>query len=213
MLRKFFTTALVSLLLAAVMSLDCFSARVSGQQQKIPQDPIQFIDASTGKLIPELLLIPRYSSFKGVSTMLGEGPQSGSYHDYLARPFVYRSRTPFILKRPKTVGLPLLPFVFIGKGRSIWGVFVFAPGYRPQGFTDLWSRGPERKIPLTPISSDEELRRWEEVFSPLEGGAARIAQDCSFWQLPESCALEIHFTKKERELVRSFLRQAGKGTQ
>lgn len=211
MLRRVLTVAAAGLLLLAGASLDGLCARGLAQQKKIPREPVQFVDASTGRPVPELLLIPRYSSFKGVSTMLGEGPGRGTERDYLAKPFVYRAGAPFILKRPKSRGLLLGPFAFIGKGRSVWGVLVFAHGYRPRWFVNLWSEGAERKLQLTPISGDEEARRLREVFGPLEHGATHIRDDCGFWQLAAPCALEIHFDDKERELVRSFLRRGEGG--
>src|SRR3954471_19582673 len=149
------------------MSLDCFSDNARAQQSKIPKEPLQAIDASTGKLISELLAIPRYSSFKGISTMLGEGPERGTNRDYLAKPFVYRTGNPFILKLPKSTGLPLGPFAFIGKGRSLYGVLLVAQGYRPLWFTGLWSVGSERNLQLTPISDNEWSLLIEKKLSPL----------------------------------------------
>jgi hypothetical protein len=91
---------------------------VSGkaQQRKIPGEPLQIVDAFTGKLIPEVLLLPRYSSFKGTSTLLGEGPGCGSNHVYLAKPFVYRPGDPFMLKLPKSAGFQLLGLLLLERG-------------------------------------------------------------------------------------------------
>jgi hypothetical protein len=196
---------LIGLLTAT--SLSGFPDAVRAQQSKIPKEPLQVVDASTGKLIPELLLIPRYSSFKGTSTLLGEGPGRGSNRNYLAKPFVYRTRTPFVLKRPKSTGFSLPGLLFMGKGRSIEGVLLIAPGYRPLWFTSLWSVGSERKLPLTPISNNEWSLLLEKTLSPLEKGVPRIEDNCSFWDIPAPCSLEIHYNKKERELVHSFLQQ------
>lgn len=109
-------------------SLSSLCAPVMAQQRKIPKEPLQVVDASTGKLIPELLLLPRYSTFTGTSTLLGEGPGRGSYRDYLAKPFVYHTGDPFILRLPKSKGFVLPGFLFIGKGRTLEGVLVVAPG-------------------------------------------------------------------------------------
>jgi hypothetical protein len=175
-LRRILATGLVSLLLLTVLSLDVFSVRGRAQQKKIPRQPVQFVDAVTGKPIPE----------------------------------VYRAGTPFILKLPKSRGLLLGPFAFIGKGRSLWGVLVFARGYRPQWFINLWA--DDRKLQLTPVSGDDEAVLIGELLSPLGQGVPHTRDECSFWQLPAECKLEIHFDKKERELVRSFLQQSGGGT-
>ena len=192
-------------LLRTILLIGLLAASVMGQQKSIPKEPLQVVDASTGQLIPELLLVPRYGSGKGISTLLGEGPSWGVGHDYLAKPFIYRSGTPFILKRPKSIGLAV-PYLFaIGKGRSLYGVLLVARGYQPRWFTSLSSVGSERKIKLTPVSDDEWSSLLEKTLSCLED-VTLIKDDCSFWDVPTPCSLEIHYNKKERELVRAFLR-------
>lgn len=208
MLRKKFGIALVGLL--TLMSIDCLSDCARAQQRKIPKEPLQVRDASTGRLIPELLLIPRYSSFTGTSTLFGEGPGRGTDRDYLAKPFIYRTGTPFILKLPKSVGIGLPGLLFMGKGRSMQGVLMVARGYRPLWLTDLWSVGADRQLQLTPLSDAEWSRLLTGTLGPLQQDASRISSDCSFWDVPTPCSLEIHYSRKERELVRSFLRR-GKG--
>lgn len=140
--------------------------------------------------------------------MLGEGPQHGKHSDYLAKPFVYRAGESFKIKLPKSRGLPLLPFIFIGKGRSLEGTFIFAQGYRPQSFTALWSLGDKRELCLTPISNAESLIVLDEYLAPLERGAADIKNNCGFWDLPAPCALALDFNDTEYQLVRSYLQQA-----
>jgi hypothetical protein len=205
--RTISTIVLIGLL--PVVSLSGLSNSAMAQQSKIPREALQVVDASTGKLIPELLLIPRYSSFKGTSTLLGEGPGRGSDRDYLAKPFVYRSGTPFILKLPKSTGFGLPGLLFMGKGRSIQGVLLIAPGYRPLWFTSLWSVGSKRRLQLTPISGNEWSMLLEKTLSRLVKDVPRIEGNCSFWDIPAPCSLEIHYNKKERELVRSFLHKTG----
>jgi len=192
----------------AVISVSGPSASVMAQQKKIPEDPLYVVDASTRKAIPEVLLLPRYSRFKGVSTMLGEGPGDGSYLDYLAKPFVYRPGERFKLKLPKSTGFGLPGLLFMGKGRSLDGVFLVAPGYRPLWFANLWSPGSARQLQLTPISNNEWSLLLDNKMSHFEKDVTRIENDCSFWDLPSPCSLEIHYNKKERALVRAFLRQA-----
>lgn len=203
MLRTIYAIVLIGI----VMSLSGLTNFVKAQQSKIPKEPLQVIDASTGKPIPELLLIPRYSLFKGTSTLLGEGPGRGTDRNYLAKPFAYHTGTPFILKLPKSTGFGLPGLLFMGKGRSLDEVLVVAPGYRPLWFSSLWSVGSERKLQLTPISDNEWSQLLEKMLSPLEKDVALISDNCSFWDIPAPCSLKIHYNKKERELVRSFLRQ------
>jgi len=191
----------------AVMSVGGPSAAVMAQQKKLPEDPLYVVDASTEKSIPEVLLLPRYSRFKGVSTLLGEGPGDGSYRDYLAKPFVYRPGERFKLKLPKSTGFLIPGLLFMGKGRSLDGVFLIAPGYRPLWFANLWSPGSARKLQLAPIPEKEWSSLLDTKFSHFEKDVTRIEKDCSFWDLPAPCSLAIHYNKKERALVRSFLRK------
>jgi hypothetical protein len=69
----------------------------------------------------------------------------------------------------------------------------------------LWSVGSERKVQLTPISRNEWSLLLEKKLGHFEKDITRIESDCSFWDLPSPCSLEIHYNKKERTVVRSFL--------
>ena len=198
---------IVLLVLFAWLPLDGSLVSVKAQQHTIPRQPLEIVDGSTGQVVPELLLLPRYSSFKGTSTLLGEGPGVGTNGNYLAKPFIYRASTPFKLKLPKSAGIGLPGLLFIGKGRSIEGVLVVAPGYRPVWFTNLWSVDPERKLQLTPITEREWSKLLTTDFDQLAEGVLRIESDCSFWDMPSPCSLEIHYNKNERKLVRDFLKQ------
>ena len=201
------TSRVVLIGLLALMILSGSSTYVVAQQQEIPKDPLQVVDVSTGKMIPEVLVLPRHSRFKGVSTMLGHGPGTGTYVDYLAKPFVYRPGDRFRLKLPKSTGLALVGLLFVGKGRSLEGVLLVAPGYRPLWFIDLWKVGLERKVKLRPISDDEWSLLLDNKLSHFEKDVTRIEDDCYFWDLPSPCSLDIHYNKKERALVRSFLQR------
>lgn len=186
--------------------MDCFSEPIGAQQRKIPREPFQIVDASTGNPIPKFLVIPRYSTFQGISTMLGEGPGSGTYSNYLDKPFVYRAGESFIIKRPKSTGVNT-GFLFVGKGRTLNGILIIAPKYRPLWISDLWSTGDKRKLQLTAISDDEWSSLLEKKLYPLTKNAFLICEDdYRFWDLPEKqCKLEIYYSEKEREIVRSFL--------
>ena len=179
---------------------------------KVPREPFQVVDAATGKPLPEILVIPRYSSWMGMG-IVPEGPARGIVRNYLDGPFVYRTGEPFILKKqPKAFpSVPLL-FVFVGKVRDIDGILVIAPGYRPLWTEDLWwyprYPGYERKLQLTPISGNEWLLVLEKQLSTFVKGASRVNENCRIWNLPEKCTLKIDYDKNERELVRSFLQQA-----
>lgn len=200
------TTRVMLLVCFVVISVSGPSAAVMGQQKKIAEEPLYVVDASTDKSIPEVLVLPRHSRFKGVSTMLGEGPGGGTYTDYLAKPFVYRPGERFKVKLPKSTGFSIPGLLFMGKGRSLDGVFLIAPGYRPLWFDKWWSPGDARKLKLTPIPDNDWSSLLDNKLGHFEKDVTRIENDCAFWSLPSPCSLGIHYNKKERALVRSFLR-------
>src|SRR5688500_19214278 len=106
-MKSFNAAFLISI--AAIIFLFC--SICNAQPQKIPKEPFQFVDSITEKTISEVLVIPRYSSHEGFTTMSGEGPEYLiNERDYVDKPFIYRSEEPFILKRPKPAGINLLFF-------------------------------------------------------------------------------------------------------
>lgn len=217
MLKKIFTKLFLGLLLLAVVSFNNFSNRTLAQQKKIFKEPFKVVDASTGKPITEILVLPRYSTFQGISTMLGEGPGSGTYRNYLDKPFLYRTGEPFILKLPKSTGVNA-GLLFAGKGRSLSGIIIIAPKYRPIWFDDLWrtrdiwNTRNIRDLQLTPLSDNEWSSLLEKELSPFVKGASHINDNCQLWDLPEKCSLEIYYDEKERRLVQSFFQQSKVGT-
>lgn len=199
-------------LILSLLFLQIFSSFCLAQQRKILKEPFQIVDASTGKPISEILVIPRYSTFQGVSTMLGEGPSNGTYHNYLDKPFVYRTGEPFILKLPKSSGVNT-GLVFAGKGRNLNGILIVAPKYRPIWFDnlwqtrDIWNTRNIRDLQLSPLTDNEWSTLLEKELSLFVKDAPRTNYNCRFWDLPEKCSLEIYFDEKERELVRLFLQR------
>jgi hypothetical protein len=212
LLKKVSPTLIVCALLLTFLSLGDFPERTAAQHTKVPQEPFQIVDASTGKAIPEVLVIPLYSSYKGVF-IPPEGPSKAAVRSYLDNPFVYRTGEPFVVKQPRVfTGLPLI-FVFIGESKDLNGILVIAPGYLPLWTEDLWwYPGHERRLKLTPISDREWSLLLEKELSPFLKGASRIKDSCQLWSLPERCNLKVQYDKKERELVRSYLQRAAKET-
>ena len=208
MFRKVSRMALVCLLVITGAGLDRFSERASAQHKKVPKEPFQIVDASTGKTIPEVLVIPLYSSYKGVF-IAPEGPSRAIVHDYLDNPFVYRSGEPFNIKQPRVfTGLPLL-FVFVGEGKDLGGILVIGKGYRPL-WTDYlwccpWDPKYKRELQLSPISESQWSKLLEKELGPLLKNDSTIRDNCEMWDLKQPCDLDIRYNKKERELVRSFL--------
>jgi len=190
-----------------------FSPEVLAQQKKIPKNPFRFSDAVTGKPIPEVLVLPRYSSAKGIF-IAPEGPAKATYRNYLDKPFLYRTEDPFILKTPKFCGLPLFQ-VFIGKARGIEGILIVAPRYRPIWFDnlwqtrDIWNTRDIRGLRLTPIPNNEWSLLLEKELNPLAEKSVLSVDDFQFWGLYEAeRSLYIDYNKDERELVKKFLQSA-----
>jgi hypothetical protein len=212
---KIFTIVLVCTLLLTVASLDCLTGRARAQRTKVPEEPFQVVDAYTAKTIPEILVIPLYSSHKGIF-IPPEGPSKATVRFYLDNPFIYRTGEPFKVKQPRFfTGLPLA-LVFIGEGRDLKGILVIAPGYRPLWTDDLWwypgNPSYERKLWLTPVSDNAWSLLLEEELNPFLKSAYRINDNCRMWNLPERCNLKVKYDRKERKLVRSFLQRAEKET-
>jgi hypothetical protein len=208
--RKVSTTALACTLILTLVNLESFLKPARAQHIKVPKEPFQVLDASTGKTVSEVLVIPLYSSYKGVF-IAPEGPSKATVHIYLDSPFVYHAGEPFVIKQPRVfTGLPLI-LIFIGEGNDLDGILVIAPGYRPLWTEDLWwYPGLERMLQLNPIPDREWSLLLERELSPFLKGASRINDNCQMWDLPERCNLKVRYSKKERELVRSFLQHAPK---
>jgi hypothetical protein len=206
-----FKTTMKLIKLIPILSLIAisFSSDVLAQQKKIPKNPFRFSDAVTGKPIPEVLVLPRYSSAKGIF-IAPEGPAKATYRNYLAKPFLYRNETPFKLKTPKFVGLPLLP-VFIGKAGGIEGILIVAPGYRPIWFDNLWqtrdilNTRDIRNLRLTPIPDDQWSLLMEKKLNPLIEESAVSIDDFQFWGLNKAEGLYIGYNNDERALIKKFL--------
>ena len=188
-----------------------FSSGVMAQQSKIPKNPFRFTDAITGKVIPEVLVLPRYSSARGIF-IAPEGPAKATYRNYLDKPFLYRTDTPFILKTPKFYLLPLFPF-FIGKGRSIEGILIVAPKYRPLWLDnlwqtrDIWNTRDMRNLLLDPISDEEWSILLEQDLSPLMDESVLSVDHFQFGGLyGDASRLHVDYNKRERELVKKFLK-------
>lgn len=204
---SYFFTFIFSLLLI----LQCFVVITDAQHKRIPKEPFQIVDASSGKIVPEVLIIPMYYSASGVYT--ASPKTTGAMpvvKQYLKHPFLYKTSEQFLVKKPMFFkGLPLL-FVFIGQFKDIQGVLVIAKGYRPLWTDDLWtetSYNRERKMKLTPISNEEWSSLLKNELNPLVKGDSQITSGCKMWDFPAECALKIDFKKKEKEMVSSFLLQ------
>jgi hypothetical protein len=202
--------------LSAFLSLIAiaFSSGVMAQKKEIPTNPFKFRDAVTGKPIPEVLVLPRYRSAKGIF-VAPEGPAKATHRNYLDGPFVYRTGAQFILKASEMRGLLLYP-VFIGEGTDIEGIMIVAPRYRPMWFDDLWrtrdiwNTRDIRDLRLPPIPAKEWSALLEKNLNPLTDESVLKVDDFQFWRLYEAepSSLCVDYDKDERQLVRGFLQPA-----
>jgi hypothetical protein len=198
-------------IISVFLILQGFVVITDAQHKKIPKEPFQIVDNSTGKNVSEVLIIPRYYSASGV--LIASPKVTGAIptvHQYLKHPFIYKTSEQFLIKKPMFFkGLPLL-FVFIGQFKDIEGVLVVATGYRPLWTDDLWAEtryNEERKMKLTPISDEEWAMLLKNELNPLMKGDSQITSGCKMWDFPAECAIKVDFKKKEKEMVSSFLLQ------
>ena len=189
-----------------MVGLSAFTESAKGQHTKVPEDPVQFVDAVSGDTISEVLVMPRFSTYKGVF-IAPEGPSRViSSRGYLDSPFLYRAGEPFKVSQPRVfVGLPLL-MVLVGQVNDLDGVLVVGHDYFPLWTDDLWwRRSQQRKLKLTPIPHDRWSLLMKSDLGPLLNNGSRLRGDCELWQIAERCNLKIKYDNKERKLVRSFL--------
>jgi hypothetical protein len=156
----------VCVLLGTTMS--CFPYHGSAGHSPIPTTPVVFVDGKTYEQLDRVLIIPRYSSFRGLSTGAGHGPGGGNYRRYLADPFIYKRGELFEPRLPKSTGIIWGPgWGFTGKGISIDGIAVVARGYRPLWIGDPWGASsrpePISLMPLPPPDADLEVERILEL--------------------------------------------------
>ena len=198
-------TRLIAALMLTTVGLGAAPESAKGQHRKVPEDRVQFVDAVTGAIISEVLVMPRYSLAKGVF-IAPEGPRKAVVSNYLDYPFVYRDGEPFKIKQPlQFVGLPLIQ-VSIGQMKDLDGILVVARDYSPLWTDDLWwPPGQQRKLKLSPIPHERWLLLMKSDLGHVLTKSSRLRENCELWQIGERCDLKIKYDRKERELVRSFL--------
>lgn len=195
---------------ACVASAACGS--LAPKQRPIDEKPIRFVDARTGATIETVLLLPQYSTATGVSTGAGHGPGAMSHSVFLAFPVVYRSGILLQLQLPSSKGL-LLPGVFVGKGLTIKGVTILAPGYAGTWLWELWDRPHGYQMALTPWADGAAAKR-DRLLAQLDGSRIRGAdlddQEREMFNLAPQSSIDVRLSKDERERVRQFILARGR---
>jgi hypothetical protein len=177
-------------------------------QLKVRADTIRFTDASSGGAISGILVIPHYWSSDPPAKRERE-----IYHDYTARPFIYRRGSGFKLPNEKVIGFDWFPGCkFNGEEVSLQGFLVIAPGYQPKWFGVSSAEGLGSDLELTPTSAEELSQLIEDLLDQIENKVIRTPTFCELRYPVASppCILGVHFNKNELEVVRSFLQRAMK---
>jgi hypothetical protein len=187
-----------------------FAFTTAAQQERVPRNPVRVIDAATGQTIPEVLILPVYKSGSGVAVTMPEYKGVEKKHRYLKNPFVYKAGEKLEVKKPPVfVGVPLL-FVAIGKTWEVDGLIVVAKGYAPFFWETLWS-GEDyninviRTVKLKPISEVDWKTFEEENLKPLAVGTEKANIGCKLVAFPDSCPVEVNFSKRMKKTVGKFL--------
>jgi len=172
-------------------------------QLEVRHDPFILLDKQSSQYAGEVLVVPRYSSFQGVASGGGHGPGAGRDRVYLAAPFLYRSGEPFIPEQPNSAGF-VAAGAFLGKGVSLDGVLIVAPGYRPIWLWSLWDKGSSRSITLVPLSREDGARQLHEVSALLHKEFLR-GDERELWSLGGDATIEVRLAPDEIATVDAFL--------
>ena len=200
------TWSLIAALIASsVVSSGCVAFRGHAQLD-VPSEPIQFIDGHSGEIIPDVLVLPRYSSSSGASTGAGHGPGVMDSTVYVAGAFTYRAGDRFQPMQPKSSGVMVGPaWAFLGTGRSIDGVLIVAPGYASRFISDLWTDRPD-KCALAPLPKPDAVAELGDIQRLLDleivNGDGRLR-----WDLGGEHPLYVRLTDSERQLTTQFITQ------
>src|SRR5437867_11319202 len=83
------SSRVLTLLLAMSFALTaCMSVHGPGKLP-VANAPLQLRDAVSGNKVDKCLIIPRYTSSRGMATGAGHGPGAMSHSVFIAHPFIY----------------------------------------------------------------------------------------------------------------------------
>jgi hypothetical protein len=197
--------ALIGLLAGACAG--CFPYYGLGQK-RVPRAPLVLVDAQTGGATDGVLMIPRYSSFSGISTGAGHGPEFSTGSEvFIAHPFLYRQGKNFSPRQTSSAGvITLWPLAFVGSGSTLDGIMVVAPGYKPKWLSDLWPE-EQREIFLNPIVGSAARAELQRISAMIEDKTLSEADKRMFaYASPDP--IYVRLTEREKQLIRSFVSEA-----
>ena len=192
--------------LAICASVVCCGS--AGKAQKpIPEQPVMFVDGVSGEMIPRVLVIPKYGSSTGVASGGGHGPGYMFENAFLAFPFVYEPGLLFRVPQPDSRGIRLGDVFFAGRGLTVEGVVLLAPGYAPRFFWELWDRQNYMKVSLDRRADNEGAARERLRFllaqDRIRGAELSSDEREAFSMAPDSEAV-LRFSEPDRTLIGRF---------
>lgn len=176
-------------------------------QAQLPDGPVYFVDANNGKSVAPVLLVPRYSTFSGITTKMGHGPQKGKNGILLANPFIYCSdEAPFKVKQPLSTAITI-PFFWtsiVHKSIIFNGVDVYAKGYKTGDVWFIKLLNEPRPATFTLESIDEAESK--EQFARISDGLRKKSFEIllTYPSIQEDTILEFDFSKKELKMMEDF---------
>jgi len=185
---------------------------VGPAQRPVDDTPPRFVDARTGTRVEPLLIIPKYGTSTGVSTLGGHGPGRMTAHRFLASPFVYWEGNRFHPSQPDSRGVLVGAALFAGKGATLDGVVVISRGHKALWWWDLWERDRQR-LTLQPIDEATAYRR--RLLALLESDDIRgrdlTNDELNIFSLIADYDLKLRFSAGDRRMIREFLATESKG--
>jgi len=180
------------------------------------------VDARTGKMIREALVVPVYHDVAG--TVVGDEP-SGTARPFLAGPFLCATGDRFGPKQSKTAGVVYFPFPAASfVGTWLEAIVILAPGYEPQRYPtgtyglELVDQPGTREtsenfILLEPCTDRSKPRKLVEEMLKNKKFSG---DDFRRWPLlaeskEDPPDVEVRLTGEQRKTLRSYLSRAYDG--
>ncbi len=166
----------------------------------LPDRVVYFTDADSNRIIPSVLVIPRYYTFWGIAVIEGDGLKKEGI--LLANPFVYSSDgSPLVVKLSRSPGLFI--GVYIGKSIHATGVIAIAKGYKP-AFIDgdsIWFGRINSR--LKPLDEKEAKEQLNQISNGLRNKEFEVLLPSKI-QIPDGYTFKVDFSKKELKMIEAF---------
>lgn len=194
------------LLIIVALASTLFGGCVS--PPKLPDGPVYFVDADSGKSVAPVLVMPNYTTFSGITTKMGHGPQRGKNGLLLANPFIYCSDgKPFKVEHPPSTAI-ILPFsrtAIVHKSILLSDVDVYAKGYKIGNirFIKLLNEPRPATFTLQPRYEKEPQGQFARISDGLRNKDFEVLLSYP-WIPDDDEVIEFDFTKKELKMMQDF---------